>query len=63
MNFATARTPDDMMTVLAGIARENRRTALGVLSAKTLRPMADLCGIDAEDLTKGQLITTIIENF
>lgn len=63
MTIETAVTADDLLTALAAIAPQDRIAALSVRSVKILRSAADLCGVDAEDLTKKQAIRAIIENF
>lgn len=59
----SARNADELLTALAAIAPENRYRALSGRGVKILRSAADLCGVDAVDLTKSQAITAILENF
>lgn len=63
MRIDEANTPDELLTALAAIKPEYRWTALAGRGLTILRATADLCGVDAEDLTKRQAILAIIENF
>jgi len=61
--LAQAATSDDLLTVLATIEPDQRPAALAGCSLKILRATADLCGEDAEAMTKRQAIAAIVENF
>lgn len=54
---------DDALTMLCARPVARRRAWLGTLPVKLLREMADLCGVDAECLTKGEAISAILDNF
>jgi len=57
---------DDKLTELASIAGSSNRHQflMREVPLVTLRQMADLCGVgDAEDMTKGQVVRAIEENF
>lgn len=57
-------TADELLTALSHITPGiNRFLALVTRSLPVLREAADLCGVDATDLTKRQAITAIEENF
>jgi hypothetical protein len=58
-----ARTADDLLTALATIDQDNRERALSIRNVTILREAADLCGVDAVELTKRQAITAIVQNF
>lgn len=63
----TSQTPiltgDDLLTMLAGINRENWFLALAGRGTRILREAADLCGVDAEGMGRKSLINAIIANF
>ena len=58
-----ARNADELLTALATIKPDNRYLSLSARGLPILREAADLCGIDATDLTKRQAIEAILENF
>lgn len=58
-----AKTADDLLTALSGIARDRRYTALMIRNVKILRAAADLCGVDSVDMTKRAAALAIVENF
>lgn len=56
-------TGDDFLTKLAKLPLSSREEWLKALSLRTLREMADLCGIDSIDMSRKDAITAISENF
>lgn len=63
MTIDEARDADELLTALADIPPQLRSLALGGRGVKILREAADLCGVNAAELSKNQAITAIIENF
>jgi hypothetical protein len=63
LTIDTARNADELLTALALIAPEHRPTALAGRALSLLRETADLCGVDAVELTKRQAIAAIVANF
>lgn len=61
--ISSARNADELLTALADIPRDQRASALAERSVGILRDAADLCGEDAEDLTKRAAIAAIVANF
>jgi len=60
---APARTGDDLLTALYRLPEGERESALAAYGLRILREAADLCGVDAETLTKRQAIAAILGNF
>jgi hypothetical protein len=64
MTIDAARTGDDLLTAVAGIAPDARETALMGRGVTILREAADLCGVSyADTMTKRQAARAIAENF
>jgi hypothetical protein len=58
-----ASNPDSALTMLAARPRDKRHEWLTTLPVSLLRNMADLCGYDAEMMSKKQAIDAILEGF
>jgi hypothetical protein len=67
LSLDNARTPDDLLTALHGIAPQYRETALlsrrGVAWDRLLRAAADLCGVDSEGMGRRDAALAIMTNF
>jgi hypothetical protein len=63
-SLSTAQTGDDLLTALADINPDDRAVALAAAWLHVLREAADLCGVSyADDMSRQQAITAIVENF
>jgi hypothetical protein len=58
-----AKTGDDLLTALAGIAPSGRKDILASKSIVIIRETVELCGIDSEGLGRNAAIAAIIANF
>jgi hypothetical protein len=67
MTIDQARTADDLLTALYSVPVERRTMALqgrsGTAWFRMLQGAADLCGVDAADMTRREAINAIVDNF